>query len=319
MRFAPTCRWLGNRLIALISSRSVVVVSTTCAILYSGLWVVGMLQANGLVSTALPISVADEVILRRSGARLGQATPSPSELQQRERALASAQRAADSDSSGSSPDVTLEVQTSPPVELWVLDSSDQATGVSPETQLVRLQLPGSAYSGKGSNPQLVSIPHAGGQYRVQLWSTQNTHFELRVRAFSNGHVDSAREYAGQGEVFQNSVLESLVTISADSSADDPTLDVGPAQVLLATPQLAAGPQPSQTPESQVEAAQAEPSSSSSAQPSSEAVSPADTAPVPVLPPARPAAPPAVFRPQPQPSLPIPLPVVPLPAAPVAQD
>jgi hypothetical protein len=320
--------WLGQHALAIVTSRSVVVVSTTCAILYSGLWVVGVLQANGLVSTPLPIAVGDAVILRRSGAQLRQAAVGPAEILSRQQGLAVAQRATGPASDTRDSRITLEIQTSPPLQLWVIDSADEGTGTNPESGLVRLQVPESAYSGKGSDPQLVSIPHASGTFRIQLTSTQNGHFDLRVRAFVDEDVDHATAYAGSGEIFQNTVLESQALVAFNQEGGQAQLDVTPVRVLLAPDAGGGSPSPAPVPpDSLVAGAQTEPSPSTSpdagVSPATDGQPQAPVVPAPVLgpgrpapaPPARPAASPApaVFRPQPVASLPIPLPVPELPA------
>jgi hypothetical protein len=300
----------------------VLVISTTCAVLYAALWGIGLLQTNGLIATGLPIPVADAVILRRSGAQLRPASLASNEAAVRDQALANAQQAPGAGpgpaaDAAQSP-VTLELQAPAPVHLWVLDSAGHATGTNPETGLVQLQLDGSRYSGKGSDPELVSIPNAAGVYRVQLGAERYGQFELRVRAFVGDDVEHARVYAGSGEIFPNSLLETQATISFEDSAGQAQLAVAPVQVVLASPDAPASPSPAPAPESSAESlvagVQASPDASA-----------AGVAAPPAPPPARaPAAapsqsPPAVFRPQPVANLPIPLPLPQLPPPPVVDN
>jgi hypothetical protein len=299
--------WVGGRLLDFLTARSVVVISTTCAVLYGAFWFVGVLQANGLVSTALPIAVADEVILRRSGAQLHSAAALNQEQQaQRERTLAAAQTASDDPSNANAASrVTLEVETAPPVDLWVFDDSGNGVGTNPETGLVRLQIASAAYSGKGTSPQLVSIPHASGTYHIQLASKGTGHFNLRVRSFIDDDVSNATEYSGGGDVFLDTLLQSDASVGM---ADDgtPKMEVSSVGVVLAgdVPPPSPSPSPSlqASPDGQVAAAEAVPPA---------VVVPAPIAVRPLVPPRAP----VVFRPQPVPQPPVPLPPAPaLPAA-----
>jgi len=298
--FTAGLRWLGGRIVDFLTARSVVVISTTCAVLYGAFWFVGVLQANGMISTALPIAVADDVILRRSGAQLHSAAGlNPEQQAERERTLASAQTASNKPADDAASPVTLEVQTAPPVDLWVFDDSGNGAGTNPETGLVRLQIPGAAYSGKGTSPQLVSIPHAEGTYHIQLIGRGTGHFDLHVRSFLGDDVSNATEYAGSGDVFLDTLLQTDATVGANDDGT-PKLDVTSVGVVLAgdvpTPSLSPSVAPS--PDSQVAAVEASPP------PAVPVLAPA---PVAVRPPVRP---PVVFRPQPLPQPPVPLPPAP---------
>lgn len=312
-------RWLGSRLLGLVTSRFVVVVSTTCAILYAGVWLVGLLQVNGLVSTFLPFAVSDSVILQRSGASLRPASVGASELTQRQQALAGAKTAPGGGvAAPSKAPMTLEIQASAPVNLWVMNNQHQAIGVNPQTGLVRLEIPGAKYSGAGRDPQIVSIPHASGVYQVQLIGTGAGQFELRVRAFRGSDVRNATEYVGKGEVFPDTVLQTQAVISAKKDGS-PNLQVAAVHVLLA------GASPSAS-----SSASPQPSASSSASPygSPSSLVAGATA----RPPSPPAAiteasvvgnspsssPPTVYRPHPLPRLPLPLPLPSFPTAPAVQ-
>ncbi|MGI9149096.1 MAG: hypothetical protein ACR2IK_21535 [Chloroflexota bacterium] len=313
-RVAQVMRLLGEHLLTFLTARSVVVISTTCAILYALFWGVGLLQVNGLISTALPIPVADAVILRRSGAQLSPAAVGANEKAVRDQALAQAQTASDSPNADTSSPITLEIQTGPPVDLWVSDDHDNGVGTNPETGLVRLQIPGAAYSGKGTDPQLVSIPHGSGTYRIQLLGHGLGHFDIRVRAFVGGNVNDATVFAGSGDVFPDTLLQSEASVSL-SDDGKPNLVVGSVRVVLAgdVPSPSPSPTPSASPASSPESAP--PDSQVAAAEVQGPVAVAQAAPVFVPPPAPNNGPPRVFRPQPPPTLPgaIPLPVPVLPA------
>jgi hypothetical protein len=302
--------WLGGHALAILTSRSVVVICTSCAILYAGFWGLAVLQANGLISTALPIPVSDSVVLQRAGGNLQQSSLSPQEAQQRDAALAQSQTApSDASNTGTSDSpFTLDLQTAPPVELWVSDDKGGQVGTNPETGLVRLQLADASYSGRGSSPQLVSIPHALGQYHVQLLGAANGQFQLTVRVFRGDDIDHAVQFSGSGQVFEDTLLETLANVGQDQDGA-PTLAVTPVQVLVA----------GKAPESLVAGVAA---------PAPDAASPSPVAsdspqPSPAVPPLAPlpravvAAPvqPSVVRPRPVAALPVPLP--PAPALPQA--
>ncbi len=296
--FTRSLRSIGLRSIDVVTSRSVVVICTTCAILYAGFWAAAVLQRNGLIGNWLPVPVADAVIMNRSGAELRSASVSQQELEERRRALGRSETAPPNSALAEGSAITLEIQTAPPVELWVTDSKGGELGTNPETGLVRLQIPGGAYSGRSSNPQLVSIPHAEGQYHIQLLGTANGTFRISVRAFPGDDVNDAVQFSGTGEVFEDTLLESLAEVSLEDG--QPKLEVSPVRVLIAgkAPQVAgvAAPAPSASPEE-------------SASPSPE--------PVVQLPPAPPAPAPVVIRPRPAPQPPIPLPPLPVLPAQVA--
>ncbi|GEM_PF-3534343 len=284
---------IGERLLALVTSRFVVVVSTTCAVMYGGLWVAALLQHNGVVGRWLPVPVADSVILSRSGAELRPGEPDAAQLDARRQALAGSQVAPGA--AGGDSSLTLEVQTAPPVDLWITDDSGGEIGTNPETGLVRLQIPEASYSGRGTDPQLVSIPHAAGRYHIELLGTTTGTFQVLVRLFANDDVDHAVQYAGKGEVFEDTLLQSDVGVGTNADDGSPKLDVSPAQVLVA----------GKVPEQQVAGVSV--TAEASPEPSTPASSP-QPAPTPL-----PA--PLVVRPRPLPKPPIPLPPVPvLPAS-----
>jgi len=261
-----------------------------------------VLQTNGIIRTALPIPVADAVVLRRSGAKLQSAAFTPQQSEQRDQALAQSQVAPDNASAAAPTSaLTLEIQSAPPVDLWVTDDQGGQVGTNPDNGLVRLQLASASYSGKGSNPQLVAIPHAVGQYHIELLGANDGKFQLTVRVFRDQDVDHAVQFSGSGEVFQDTLLETLANIGQQDDGT-PTLNVSPVQVLVA----------GNVPSGLVAGATASPSASPSEQPSSDqgSPSPAPAPPVPVA-----VAPPGVVRPNPAPRPPIPLP--PLPPLPQA--
>ncbi|MDE3075421.1 MAG: hypothetical protein KGJ86_08330 [Chloroflexota bacterium] len=281
----------GRLIMAVLTSRSVVVVSTVCAVMYAGLWVTATLQANGLISTALPVAVSDRVVFLRGGGPMRQAALSPAELAKRGKALAGASTAAAAAGAQSSP-MTFEVQTDAPVELWVTDQKGGEIGTNPKTGLVRLQIAGASYSGRGSHPQLISIPHASGQYQIQILGESNAGYQLAVRLFAGDDVDHATEYSSTGQVFEDTLLQTSAGVATDADGK-PQLAVSPVQVVVA----GAVPSPSPSPSNFA-------SPSPSPEPSS-AVAAVEVQRPRVV--ARPAAP-AVVRPNPRPNLPIPLPV-----------
>jgi hypothetical protein len=298
----------GSRALSLLTSRAVVVVSTTCAVLYGAFWVLALLQTNGLISSRLPIAVADSVILNRSGANLRPAALGEQELAARNAAMASAQTASDAPQTAAAAteqSFTLEVQSAPPVELWVMDAKGQAVGTDPQSGLVRLQLPGASYSGHGSSPQLVSVPNASGTYTIQLIGAGTGQFQLSVRVFEGQDVDHAVQFSGSGQVFDDTLLQTTAAVSVKDDGT-PDLQVSPVQVLVAgnvppSPSASATASPS---------ASASASAAASPAASVEAATVVNQAPAP----ARIVGPVAVVRPSPVPRIPIPAPVPILPVA-----
>lgn len=302
-----TAAAVGGRLLDIVTSRSVVVVCTSCAVLYAAFWVVAVLQTNGIIHTALPIPVADAVVLRRSGARLQSAAFTTQQSEQRDQALAKSQVAPDNASAvAPTSALTLEIQSAPPVDLWVTDDQGGQVGTNPDNGLVRLQLASASYSGKGSDPQLVSIPHAAGQYHIQLFGAGDGNFQLTVRVFRDQDVDHAVQFSGSGEVFQDTLLETLANVGQQDDGV-PTLDVSPVQVLVA----------GNVPSGLVAGATTSPSASPSPseQPASSDQGSPSPAPAPPVPAAVAPGPAVVVRPNPAPRPPIPLP--PLPPLPPA--
>jgi len=179
-----------KRLLALLTSRSVVVISTTCAILYTGFWGVGALQASRL-TPALPAQTASSEAAMPAGA-------------------------------GPASGLTLEIQASASVEPWVLNGTGEGVGVNPNTGLVRLEAPGASYSGKGTSPQAIAIPNAAGEYRILLRATNDGPFQLHVRMYRGTDASTAREYTGSGQAQAKSTLECDVSVAPNKSALDVT-------------------------------------------------------------------------------------------------
>ncbi|MHB8620551.1 MAG: hypothetical protein ACYDAG_13420 [Chloroflexota bacterium] len=309
-------RSAGRRALDVLTSRTVVVIATTCAILYAAFWVVALLQSNGLISTALPIPVADQVVLQRSGGQLRPAALSSAELAQRQRGLQSARQApaAAGHAADPSSSLTLEIQSAPPVELWVTDGHGGEIGADPTTGLVRLNMPAASYSGIGSTPQLISIPHASGRYSVQLVGTANATYGLDVRLFRGTDVRHAITYHGTGQIFQDTVLETSATVG-ETPNQPPTLKLLPVQVVIAG-KVPASSSPSPSPSSSPAGASASGSPSASPASANIVVPPVSV----VRPVTRPrplpasgvaplaGGPPTVFRPRPVAKPPIPLPL-----------
>jgi hypothetical protein len=195
---------LPGLLLTLLTSRSLVAISTTCAILYGVFWGVGALQAAGLtpapfgdVLTSQPDTPATTLT---QAAMPGSPTPGTG--------------------------LTLEVQASPTLQPWVTDAANKGAGVNPDTGLVLLQPADSSYSGMGTNPQAIAIPNATGEYHVRLAALTDGPFELHVRLYRGRDASNAREYDGSGQAVAKSTLECDVSI-ADNSGDAPQLEVTP--------------------------------------------------------------------------------------------
>lgn len=225
--FSASGAFVGRKLLGLLTARSVVVVSTTCGILYALTWLVALLQTNGLIATPLPFPVADQVILGRSG---GPMRPLSAPAGQQIEPAAGAQRQSAVDAAQAS-SVTLEIQAQSPDDLWVIDSHGGTIGTNPETGLVRLQIAGATYSGRGTSPEIITIPNAQGTYRVQLSGQNSGSYELQVRSFAGDDIEHAVKYRGNGEIFADSVLEALANVATRDDGS-PDLQVSAVQVLV---------------------------------------------------------------------------------------
>lgn len=223
---------LGHGALNLLTSRSVVIVSTTCAVIYAGVWIAALLQSNGLINANLPVPVSDQVVLQRGGGEMRQSAVDERDKEQRERGLAQSQTAPPGTAGPGSPSaLTLEIQTGPPASLWVIDERGGEIGTNPDTGLVRLQIRNASYSGRGTDPQLVSIPDASGTYRIQLLGTANGSFSIRVRVFPGDDLNQAVQYTGTGEIFTDTLLETGAQVSLEADGK-PQLLVTPVHVLV---------------------------------------------------------------------------------------
>jgi hypothetical protein len=74
-----------------------------------------------------------------------------------------------------------------PANLYVTDAQGRHTGVDPVTGQVVLEIPGSEYSGPGTEPQTISIPDATeGDYSVQLVGTGTGNYHLDILGADQG-------------------------------------------------------------------------------------------------------------------------------------
>lgn len=185
-----------KRLLNILTARSLVVISTTCVILYGIFWGVGALQASTL-SPAFDAVITQPVL-------------SSPEMP---------------GSGATASGLTLEIAASPSVQPWVLDAQGGGVGVNPDTGLVRLQTQGASYSGKGSSPQTIDIPNANGNYQVRLSVPGDGQFELRVRLYPGTDRPKAREYAGGGQALANSTWTCNVSVVAGTNGGAAELNV----------------------------------------------------------------------------------------------
>jgi hypothetical protein len=224
---ATSGRSLSGRAVDLLTARNTVVVSTSCGIVYALAWLLALLQTNGLISTPLPVLLADAVIIGPSGGPLRPASLSPEE------------QAPPTDRSPGEPanqarsvaKVTLQIESQSPAHLWVLDDHGRRIGTDPETGLARLQIDGASYTGKGTSPELIAIPNADGDYRVQMSGRTTGSYDLHVRLLVDGDIQRVVQYRGTGEIFADTVLQTIARVLTREDGS-PYLQVSSVQVLM---------------------------------------------------------------------------------------
>lgn len=221
---------LFSRTVSLMTSSVTVIGAASCAILYVSFWAVALLQNQGLIHTNLPIPVADGAIIKRSHLELQLQSVAAADKDQRAHLLAEAQTAPSLNATVAISPLTLDIQATAPADLWVLDSQGNGTGVEPLSGLALLQISDTSYSGRATNPQLVSIPHAIGSYRLRLVGSATGSYVLTVRLMANGDTDNAVQYVGAGQVFEDTILQATITVNLEGN--QPQLSVSDVDVLM---------------------------------------------------------------------------------------
>lgn len=203
-------RALGRGLLATAASTTVLVVAMVCSVLYAGAWAAAALGGASLAGL---------------GQRLA-AQPQPAASTAR-----APGGAAPGQEQGRPGNATLEVETTSPVTLWVIDGRGAAAGTNPQTDVVQLQIGGVSYSGLGMRPQRLIIPRAEGLYRVQLKGTTRGRYDVGLRLADAQQAERTVERAVTGEVYPHSLLEFTARASLEDGA--PKLDVAPPLTLAA--------------------------------------------------------------------------------------
>lgn len=83
----------------------------------------------------------------------------------------------------------LNVIVYSPVDICVKDSSGRVAGTDEKNQ-TRLEIPGALYTGSASEPEIIIVPGASGEYEVYVHGTTNGTFDLQISRYSEGQVSS---------------------------------------------------------------------------------------------------------------------------------
>ncbi|MGH2364178.1 MAG: hypothetical protein ACRDHX_05935 [Chloroflexota bacterium] len=189
----------ARRAAAFLTSRALVSICTAVAFAYCALWLTtngGVRLANS--STATQREGGEQAGALATERRLGAASGPPA--------------------AGVPGQVALRIQCALPAELWVTDALGRSVGLNPATRLVRLEIPRAAYSGHGTNPQLVTLPNASGAYQVTLVGLSSGLTRVTIQASRPGDLAHISRFSGGAPIAAGQQLSGTVRVTLTSSA-----------------------------------------------------------------------------------------------------
>lgn len=108
----------------------------------------------------------------------------------------------------------LSVESNGPVQLGLTDSQENRTGYDPQTGQASVQIPQSTYSGVGSDPQLVMVELAQGEYLIEIYPEANGNFTLKIE---NSALAQVHRYTVSSNARLNETMDYWVRIVSDGS------------------------------------------------------------------------------------------------------
>lgn len=108
----------------------------------------------------------------------------------------------------------LTVETNGPIELGLTDVQGNHTGYEPQTGQDSVQIPESTYSGVSSNPQIVTVATAHGEYLIEVYPAENGNFTLKIE---NSALAQIFRYTVSSNVRLNEKMDYWVRVLTDGS------------------------------------------------------------------------------------------------------